>query len=73
MLQKCRKADFCENAAFWHICGEIVAILKGKTLSLEEIVQGTKEKNLREVINLLMNMEIEGIVEEKMGEGYTLV
>lgn len=52
---------------------EIVSILRGKVLSVEEIVQKTKEKNLRETINLLMNMELEGIVEEKLGEGYTLI
>lgn len=75
-IDKMRKTDINIQETFWNINDEykeIVAILRGKTLSLEEIVQETKEKNLREVINLLMNMEIEGIVEEKMGEGYTLI
>lgn len=52
---------------------EIAEILKGKTLSLEEIVQESKGKDVREVINLLMNMELEGIIEEKIGEGYTFL
>lgn len=70
------KTNIIKQEAFWDIDEEyleIAQILKGKTLPVEEIVQKTKEKNLREVINLLMSMELEGIVEEKMGEGYTLL
>ena len=65
-----------KQETFWDIDEEyleIVEILKGKTLPVEEIVQKTKNKNLRQVINLLMNMELQGIIEEKMGEGYSLL
>lgn len=51
---------------------EIVEILGNKTLSVDEIVQKTKNKNLRETINLLMNMEFEDVVEQEIGVGYKL-
>ena len=75
-MDKQWKNNTTKQETFWDIDEEyleIVQILKGKTLPVEEIVQKTKGKNLREVINLLMNMELEGIVEEKLGEGYTLL
>ena len=70
------KNNCIKQESFWDINEEymeIVEILKGNTLSVEEIVQKTKEKNLRDVINLLMSMELEGIIEEKIGEGYKLL
>ena len=75
-LDKLWKTDIEKQETFWDVkeeYKEIVKILKNRTLSVEEIVQQTKEKKLREVLNLLINMELEGIVVEKMGEGYTLV
>lgn len=51
---------------------EIMKILQNQTLSIEEIVQSTKEKNLRETLNLLMNMELEGILTQEIGVGYKI-
>lgn len=52
---------------------EIVEILSNKTLSVEEIVQQTKEKNLRKVLNLLIDMELDNIVTQEIGVGYKLL
>lgn len=52
---------------------EIAQILQNKTLSAQEIVQNTKEKDLRQTLNLLMSMELEGILEQEIGVGYKLL
>lgn len=52
---------------------EIIEILKNNTLSVEEILENTKEKNLRQTLNLLMNMELEGILTQEIGIGYKLL
>ena len=52
---------------------EIVEILQNKILSVDEIVQNTKQKNVRETLNLLMNMELDGIVTQEIGRGYQLL
>ncbi len=52
---------------------EIVKILQNQILSIEEIVQKTKTKNLRETLNLLINMELDGIVKQEIGVGYKLL
>lgn len=70
------KTNLQIQETFWDIDDEykeIAKILKNKILPIDDIVSQTKDKNLREVINLLMNMQLEGIVEEKIGEGYTLI
>lgn len=51
---------------------EILQILQNQTLSVEEIMQKTKEKNLRQTLNLLMNMELEGLVSQEIGVGYSV-
>lgn len=51
---------------------EIVNILQNKILSTEEIMQNTKDKDLRKTLNLLMNMELEEIIEQEIGVGYKL-
>lgn len=59
-----------KQMTFWDVkeeYQEIVKILQKQTLSAQEIVQKTKEKNLRETLNLLMNMELEGIITQEMG------
>ncbi len=52
---------------------EIMEILQNQILSIEEIVQKTKTKNLRETLNLLINMELDGIVKQEIGVGYKLL
>lgn len=52
---------------------EIIEILKNGNLSLDEITQNTRNKNLRETLRLLINMEIEGIVVNEIGGGYRIV
>lgn len=51
---------------------EILRILQNETLSVEEIVQKTKEQNLRQTLNLLMNMELEGLLVQEIGIGYSV-
>ncbi len=51
---------------------EIVEILQKDTLSIEEIVQKTKQKDLRKTLNLLINMELEGVIIQEIGVGYKL-
>ena len=75
-MDKLWKTEVAVQEVIWDIKDEyreIAGILKDKALPVEEIVQKTKDKNLREVLNLLINMELDGIVVEKMGEGYSLV
>ncbi len=52
---------------------EIVKILHNQTLSVEEIVQNTREKNLRQTLHLLADMELEGIITQEIGVGYKCV
>jgi len=51
---------------------EIMKILQNNTLSAEEIMQKTKSKNLRETLNNLINMELEGILIQELGIGYKI-
>ncbi len=51
---------------------EIVKILKNKTLSAEEIRQQTQTKDLRQTLNLLVTMELEGLIDQEIGSGYYL-
>lgn len=51
---------------------EIVKILKRKTLSADEIFEKSSEKNLRNILQLLMNMELDGVIEQEIGVGYKL-
>ena len=74
-MDKLGKKDIQKQISFFDIKDEyqeIVKILKNNTLSVEEIVQKTKDKNLRDVLNLIFNMELEGIVEQEIGQGYRL-
>ena len=69
------KTEKEDQITFWDVkeeYKEIAEILKNGTFSVEEIVQKTKNKNLREVLNLLINMELEEIVEQELGVGYKL-
>lgn len=59
-----------KQMTFWDVkeeYQEIMKILQKQTLSAQEIMQKTKEKNLRKTLNLLMNMELEGIITQEMG------
>lgn len=51
---------------------EILEILQGKVMQIEEIVAKTKEKDLRQTLNLLMNMELEGLIMQELGVGYRI-
>ncbi len=51
---------------------EIVRILQNEILTAEEIMQKTRTKNLRETLNLLINMELDGIIVQEIGVGYRL-
>ena len=51
---------------------ELVEILKNGVLNIEEIVPKTKEKDLVQTMNLLFNMELDGIVVQEIGVGYKL-
>lgn len=65
-----------KQMTFWDVkqeYQEIMKILQKQTLSAQEIVQKTKEKNLRETLNLLMNMELEGIITQEIGVGYRIL
>lgn len=74
-MHKLGKTRIEKQISFWDVkeeyC-EIVEILKNGNLSLDEITQNTKSKNLRETLNLLINMELEGIVINEIGIGYRL-
>lgn len=65
-----------KQLSFWDVkeeYQEIVQILQNETLSVEEIMQKTTHRNLRQTMNLLMNMELEGIVTQEIGVGYKLM
>lgn len=73
---KLGKNDPEKQLSLWEIkeeYQEIVQILQNKILSVEEIMQKTNHKNLRQTMNLLMNMELEGIVTQEIGVGYKLI
>ncbi len=72
-MKKVGKTKQQKQIALWDVkeeYKEIMEILENQTLSAEEIVQQTKGKNLRETLNLLMNMELEGMITQEMGIGY---
>lgn len=54
---------------------DIINILENKdvTLSIEEIYCKLTKNSIQEILNLLMNMELEGIVEQEIGKGYRLI
>lgn len=75
-MHKLRKNDPQKQIAVWDVKEEyieILEILKNGVLSTQEIVQNTKEKDLRKTLNLLINMELEGIVTQEIGLGYKLI
>lgn len=51
---------------------EVMRVLQGKTLSVEEIYNQLPNKTLREVLNLLTNMELENYIVQELGEGYRI-
>lgn len=64
-----------KQMTFWDVkeeYKEIMKILQKQTLSTQEIVQKTRQKNLRETLNLLINMELEGIITQEIGVGYKI-
>ena len=74
-MNKMGKTILQKQLALWDVkeeYKEIVEILQNQILSTEEIMQNTKDKNLRQTMNLLMNMELEGIIEQEIGVGYKL-
>lgn len=75
-MNKLGKTELQKQLSFWEVkeeYQEIVEILQNKILSIEEIVQKTKAQNLRETLNLLMNMELDGILTQEIGVGYKLL
>lgn len=52
---------------------EIIKILHNNILTVEEIVQKTKEKDLRKIMSLLFEMEMENIITQEIGVGYKLL
>lgn len=74
-MNKLGKTKPQKQLSFWEVkeeYQEIVEILQNHVLPIEEIVQKTKTQNLRETLNLLMNMELEGILTQELGVGYKL-
>lgn len=70
------KTKVQKQLSFWEVkeeYQEIVEILQNRILSIEEIVQKTKTQNLRETLNLLINMELDGILVQEIGVGYKLL
>ena len=75
-MNKMGKTKAETQMAFWDIkeeYQEIVQIIGKNTLTIEEIVKKTREKDLRKVMNLLINMELEDIVSQELGVGYKLL
>lgn len=75
-MNKLGKTKIQRQLSFWEVkeeYQEIVEILQNKILSIEEIVQKTKTQNLRETLNLLMNMELDGVLVQEIGVGYKLL
>lgn len=74
-MHKMGKNNVQKQIAVWDIKEEyleIMDILKKGALTIEEIVQNTSEKDLRKTLNLLINMELEGIITQEIGVGYKL-
>ena len=74
-MNKMGKTIIQKQISLWDIkeeYKEIVEILANQTLAAEEIVQKTKEKDLRKTLDLLFNMELEGIIFQEIGLGYKL-
>lgn len=72
---KLGKSSIQKQITFWDVkeeYREIMNILKNKTLSIEEIVQLSEEKNLRKIMNLLINMELDGLLVQEIGKGYKI-
>ncbi len=75
-MNKLGKNSEEKQVTFWDVkeeYKEIIKILQNKTLSLEEIVQNTEQKNLRETLNVLIHMELDGILRQEIGMGYKLL
>lgn len=74
-MNKMGKTNFQKQITLWDVKDEyreIINILENKVLSIEEIVQNTQSKDLRETLNLLVNMELEEIITQEIGVGYKL-
>ena len=50
---------------------EIYSCLNDEFLSIDDIVEKSR-KNVREVINILTLMEIDGLIEFELGRGYRI-
>lgn len=51
---------------------KIIKILDNKTINVEEIMQMSDLKDENKIVEILFEMQIEGIIEEIVGEGYRL-
>ena len=51
---------------------EIYKILKNKQMGIEELSIKLKNKNIREIANLLTMMEIEDLIVQEIGNGYKI-
>lgn len=75
-MHKLGKTEVLNQMTLWDIKEEyveILQILKNGPLSVEGIVQKTKEKDLRKILSLLINMELEEIITQEIGVGYKLL
>ena len=64
-----------KQISFWNVkeeYKEIIEILRDKTMTAEEIILQTNEKNAKNVMSLLLNMELENVVIQEIGVGYKL-
>lgn len=52
---------------------DIVRILENDILSVEEIYYRLNNNSIQETVKLLVNMELEGIIIQKIGEGYGIL
>lgn len=68
--QECKQISFLDVKEEYR---EIINIIGNNILSVEEIMQKTSEKDIQDLMNTLLNMELENIVEQEMGVGYKLV
>lgn len=74
-IDKMGKSEVQNQITFFDIkeeYQEIIKILKGKKLSADEIFEQSSEQNLRNVLQLLMDMELDGVIEQEVGVGYKL-
>ena len=69
------KTETKKQITFWDVkeeYKEILEILKDNTMSAQEIMLKTKQKDLRKTLNLLIEMELDEIITQEIGIGYKI-